>query len=51
MQAVRWALAVHVQRSHRLMHGDEPRAQPIPEEAPEDVLAFLKEAFGALRCP
>jgi hypothetical protein len=51
MQAVRWALAFHVQRWHHIMHGDEAQAQAIPEEAPEDVLAALKEALGAQRRP
>ena len=43
MQAVRWALAFHVRRWHGLLHGNEA----VPEEAPEDVLAVVKEAFHA----
>jgi hypothetical protein len=45
MRAVRWALAFHVPCWHRLLHGDE--AQAIPEKAPQDVVAFLKEALDA----
>jgi hypothetical protein len=46
MQAVRWALAFHVQRWHRLTRGQEVHA--LPERAREDVLAHLKEAFRAV---
>ena len=50
MRAVRWALAFHVQRWHRIMHGDEADEQAVSKEAPEEVLAALKEAFHA-PCP
>jgi hypothetical protein len=41
MKAVRYALAFHVDRWYRLMHGDEPPR----EDLPEDVLAALQEAL------